>query len=197
MGRSIIDITNQRYGRLVVQERVYPEGASVKHSYWLCLCDCGSTTITTRTNLIHGATRSCSCLMREVAKAKATTHQGSGTRLYGVWNGIKSRCYVKSAANYGWYGGREKPITMCDEWRYNFATFRDWALENGYDESASYKDLLTVERVNNDLGYSPENCTLVGWVDQQKNTRRSLPASSDLAKIKAMEKKILQRIMEE
>lgn len=87
-------------------------------------------------------------------------HNMNGTRLYNIWTGMKARCNNPNAGNYYKYGGRG--ITVCSEWQ-EFAPFMKWALANGYD------DTLTLDRKDNNLGYSPENCRWVTNIEQQSN----------------------------
>lgn len=87
------------------------------------------------------------------------------TRLYGCWEGMKSRCYCTTAGNYRNYGGRG--ITICDEWRDSFESFRDWALANGY------ADNLYIDRISSDGNYEPSNCRWVTMREQQNNKRNN------------------------
>lgn len=93
-------------------------------------------------------------------------HHGKGTRLYAIWKAIKTRCYNPNFHAFPLYGGRG--ITMCDEWRENFPAFRDWALAHGYS------DELTIDRVDVDKGYSPDNCRWATYKAQANNTRRNV-----------------------
>ena len=77
------------------------------------------------------------------------------------YKGMMSRCYNKNSWNYKWYGG--KGITVCDEWRNDFLNFRDWALENGYSKE------LTLDRIDGEKDYCPENCRWITWERQQNN----------------------------
>ena len=91
-------------------------------------------------------------------------HGGSGTKLHGVWKSMKDRCYNLKSKVYKYYGGRG--ITVCPEWadKYNgFVNFRDWSLSNGYQEG------LTIDRINNNVNYNPNNCQ---WITQKENNRK-------------------------
>jgi hypothetical protein len=169
MGRKAVSMTGERHGRLVVQERVYPEDiTSTKNTYYRCVCDCGETSVVTRSNLLHNVV-SCGCYQRELASERATTHGESGTRLHGIWNSIKSRCYIPSSGNAKYY--HDRGIRMSDSWKNDYTAFRDWALQLGWNEHASYKDMLTVDRKDNDGDYSEENCQLSTWRQQCMNRR--------------------------
>jgi hypothetical protein len=105
-------------------------------------------------------------LRTNAAKRKYPREHGLHSRLYRIWRCIEMRCYQRSHEAFDRYGGRG--IGVCDEWRYNFMCFRDWALSHGYDED------LTIDRKDNDLGYSPSNCRWVTMTEQQANRRDNL-----------------------
>ncbi len=155
-----------RFGRLQALRRAEPvvgrDGR--KRSAWVCRCDCGSEITAITDNLVAGRTRSCGCLRNEESSKRLRGHGMSDTRLYAIWNQMKQRCYNANTLYYENYGGRG--ITICEPWRENFIAFYDWAMQNGY------QDGLTIDRINNDFGYCPDNCQ---WVDSvaQANNRRS------------------------
>ena len=131
---------------------------------WECKCDCGKTFVTLGRHLRSGKTMSCGHLQRESASRLNKTHGKSKTALYGVWAGIKARCYNKNADSYSNYGA--KGIALCEEW-FDFSKFYDWAISSGYKQG------LTIERKDNSKGYCPDNCCWANRADQNRNTTRT------------------------
>ena len=153
------DIGGRRYGKLVA---IKPTGGTKNGSkIWLCQCDCGNTKTTTVRMLNSGKTSSCGCYKIEKARANLTTHNKRNTRLYTIWNHMKDRCYNPNSKIYRFYGGRN--IIICDEWKNDFETFYNWAINNGYDDS------LTIDRINSFGNYEPSNCRWITIQDQQRN----------------------------
>lgn len=155
-----------RYGRLFVIDKAEPHISKSGRAYtaWLCRCDCGNTVVVIGDNLKRNKTHSCGCYQKEFLSCRMKTHGESEYRLYGIWEQMRNRCYRKSVLHYSDYGGRG--IIVCDEWKNSYESFRDWALVNGY------QDNLSIDRINNDGNYEPDNCR---WVSaaQQANNRRS------------------------
>lgn len=153
-----IDLTGQRFGRLTVIEEA---GHSSERIKWLCKCDCGNITSTPTTKTLrNGRCQSCGCIERESANSK--THGKSSMRLFYAWNGMKQRCYNPNAKSYQHYGHRG--IAVCPEWRHDFQAFYDWAIANGYEEG------LTIDRLDNDGDYEPDNCQ---WITRAENASKA------------------------
>lgn len=171
MGK-VIDLTGQKFGRLTVIEY---GGVTDHFAYWHCKCDCGNTIVVRGQSLWKGNTRSCGCLFRELSAQRmfnnshTLVHGESQTRLYKVWVNMVSRCTNPDVPSYRYYGARG--ITVCDEWKNSYLAFREWAMENGYDENAP-RGVCTLDRINNDGNYEPSNCRWVSMRVQSHNKRK-------------------------
>ncbi len=165
---AFIDLTGQRFGHLVVTQKI----AQAKDGgyFWRCKCDCGKEIVSKSGNLRSGHTQSCGCYMKHRISESLSTHKESHGRLYNVWTSMKSRCYNHNNQFFSYYGGRG--IIICDEWRSNYKAFRDWAMINGYDPDAP-RGACTIDRIDNDGPYAPWNCRFVDMQVQRHNRRDS------------------------
>lgn len=163
-------LDGKRFGRLTVIKCVGSD--KWKKRVFLCKCDCGNYKEVSSALLMRGEAVSCGCYHKEIIE-KSKTQDGLSTRkVYTLWNNIKSRCYNKNFKQYKDYGGRG--ITVCDEWlgENGLKNFAEWAYKNGYDENAP-RGKCTIDRINNNKGYSPDNCRFVDMKEQAKNKRNS------------------------
>lgn len=160
---SHMERIGERFGKLLIRQKHHVEEGRV---YYLCDCDCGNTVIVQYSHLISGNTKSCGCLQKELTSKRFAKHNNSTHPLYGVWTMMKQRCYNHNNKSYKNYGARG--IKVCDEWKNDFITFYNWAIENGY------KDGLTIDRLNVNEDYSPNNCAWVTQKIQQNNRRNNI-----------------------
>jgi hypothetical protein len=145
------DIVGRKFGKLTVLNDYIKIKNGTK---WKCLCECGNEVYVYRGKLITGHTKSCGCLTKK--------YNGlSKHKLYSIWSNIKDRCYNKNNHAYSNYGG--KGVKMCEEW-HDFMNFYNWSIANGYKEG------LTIDRIDPNGDYSPENCK---WVTLSENVARA------------------------
>lgn len=168
-----LDLTGERYGNLLVIEKcesyVHPSGR--KRTRWLCRCDCGNYDKVTTDNLRSGQVTSCGCTRVVSNKQRLETHGLSSERLYGIWTHMKDRCYNENNERYKSYCG--KGIKICDAWLHDYVAFRTWMLENGYDPDAKYGE-TTIDRIDVNGDYCPENCRVVNMTIQNRNKTNTL-----------------------
>lgn len=169
------NLSNCKFGRLTVLYRCedYIGKNNRKQVQWLCLCECGNYTKVVANNLLSGNTQSCGCYHIDTARntiIQTNYKHGDATindikRLYHIWIAMKARCNNPTAHAYEQYGGRE--IKVCPEWNDNYLNFKDWALSHGYNDN------LSIDRIDNNKGYEPDNCRWVSPLKQANNKRNN------------------------
>jgi len=154
------DLTGRTFGHwFVVEKDLAPNGS--KNSRWICRCTCGTVKSVFQYSLLSGRSASCGCVISEKKKGINKTHGMSNTRIYREWASMRRRCKNRNDKSASSYFG--KGITVCSEWDSSFETFYEWAIANGYSDN------LTIDRIDNSLGYMPSNCRWVTNDEQQKN----------------------------
>ena len=158
-----IDLTGHRFGRLVVI-REYGRSKDGQVT-WLCRCDCGGEVVVTSCHLCRGNTQSCGCLRRE----RSTKHGCAKKTWYAVYRNMMRRCgHLEGASEYQLCLYRDRGITVCELWQKSPLDFGDWLFAHGWHRG------LQIDRIDNNLGYSPENCRVVTPKENSNNRRNTL-----------------------
>lgn len=151
-----------KFGHLVTEG---PDFVTGKTRRVPCKCDCGRTIIVRVDHLLDGSTKSCGCHKAESLRRIHTKHGEWTTKLWGHWSAMRRRCNTVTTGNYKLYGGRG--IRVCDEWK-DYLAFRDWALSHDYDDS------LSLDRIDVNGDYCPENCRWATPEQQAQNKRNTV-----------------------
>ena len=171
MSNNSSDLIGKRFGRLTIVDFTHAQKPR-RGWLWVCECDCGNIRTLIPGDVKRGKVRSCGCLHDEVCRERATKFEHSvleHKRLYSIYNWMKRRCYGENEPRYKDYGGRG--IKVCDEWlneEHGFDSFVSWALSN------DYSDELTIDRIDVDGDYSPNNCRWFTAAEQNINKRDTL-----------------------
>ena len=161
-----IDLTGQPFGRLVVI-REYGRSKD-RQIMWLCKCDCGAETVVTSSHLRSGNTQSCGCLRREQIASLNKTHGCAKKTWYKVYCNMMERCgHLEGASERNLRNYRDRGITVCELWQKSPLDFGDWLFAHGWHKG------LQIDRIDNNLGYSPENCRVVTPKENSNNRRNT------------------------
>jgi len=175
-----LELTGKRFGRWIVVKRV--ENNKWNKSQWLCKCDCGNVKIIIARVLVLNKSQSCGCLQKEITYKRSLKHgyakRGNQTKTYITWAHMLQRCHNPKAKHYKYYGNRG--IKVCDKWR----SFKNFLKDMGERPKG-----LTIERVDNDGNYEPDNCVWATRREQRRNNR--------YAKLNPLKVQVIKKLLKE
>ena len=168
------DLTGQVFGFLTVLGFDHTGTGKNPRAYWRCVCQCGAEVVRNTHQLVtytkSGHKPSCGCMTKQQLSENHRTPNEAVDAMRRAWSSMKSRCYQRSYHNYSRYGGRG--ITVCDRWKDSYQNFYD-------DMAASWKPGLSLDRIDNDGNYEPENCRWATKKEQNNNQTRTVCISGE------------------
>lgn len=163
MAREYPNLVGDVFGRLTVIEYAGKKGT---RKTWLCICECGRSTVGSTSDLRYGGVQSCGCMLAGPTAANAThgnaSRQGGPSKTYNSWRGMIERCTNSNQLHYERYGGRG--IRVCERW---------FLFDNFLEDMGERPHGLTLDRINNDGNYEPSNCRWATGQEQRRNRRDS------------------------